>query len=256
MEFSQQLAITLIESKDEFPVDFEEAWNWIGYSTKQKAKNKLLNNFEPEIDYQVLLNQTVKQSGRGGYNREQIRLTVDCLKSLGMMAGTQKGKEIRRYFLECERIAKQAIEIIPAQAQEIEKLKLEVELAKTQERLLITTQAIATLHGTEMVALILGKPEAIVTKTEKAETLVTVDQFGRAIEKYDGIGISYLARRYGFGKNTKACHHWLSTIGVSEEQWLTEPALVKAKKLPRDLLPWLDKQYANKKGTRQTLLGE
>lgn len=30
-------------------------------------------------------------------------LTVDCFKSLGMMAGTEQGKKIRRYFLECER---------------------------------------------------------------------------------------------------------------------------------------------------------
>ncbi|WP_013324631.1 DNA-binding domain-containing protein [Gloeothece verrucosa] len=146
--------------------------------------------------------------------------------------------------------------VIPAQTQEIEKLKLELELAKTQERLLMTTQAIATLHGSEMVALILGKPEAIITKTERVETLIPVDQYGRAVSKYEGVGITYLAKRYGFGKNTKACYHWLATIGVSDEQWLIEPALVKSKKLPRDLLPWLDKQYANKKGTRQMLLGE
>ncbi|WP_013325676.1 hypothetical protein [Gloeothece verrucosa] len=252
MLFSQQTALTLIQSNDPFPVDFEQAWNWIAYSTKQKAKNKLLNNFEKGIDY---LTEWVKTPS-GGRPSESIKLSIDCFKSFGMMAGTQKGKEIRRYFLECERIAKQAVEIIPAQAKEIEKLKLEVELARIQERLLMTTQAIATLHGSEMVALILGKPDAIVTKTERVETLVPVDEYGRAITRYDGVGITYLARRYGFGNNTKACYHWLATIGVSDEQWLIEPALVKAKKLPRDLIPWLDRQHSAKKGTRQMLLGE
>ena len=38
---------------------------------------------------------------------EFIYLTVECFKSLGMMAGTEQGKQIRKYFIECERIAKQ-----------------------------------------------------------------------------------------------------------------------------------------------------
>jgi phage regulator Rha-like protein len=80
--------------------------------------------------------------------------------------------------------AKKIIEsVVPSQAKEIEKLKLELQLAQTQERLLLTTQSIATMHGSQMVALILGKPEAIVTRTEKVETLVTVDGSGNAHPK-------------------------------------------------------------------------
>ena len=88
MEFSHELALSLIKSRVAFPVDFEDAWQWLRYSTKQKAKSKLLKNFEPEIDYIVLLNHKVKQTGRGGHNREPLKLSVDCLNSLGMMAGT------------------------------------------------------------------------------------------------------------------------------------------------------------------------
>jgi len=146
--------------------------------------------------------------------------------------------------------------VVPSQVQEIERLKLELQLAQTQERLFLTTQSIATMHGKEMVALILGKPDAVITKTEKVETVVTVDHHGNAIARYNGIGITYLAKRYGFGSNTKACRHWLESIGVSESQWLTEPSLIKAQKLPREILPWLDRQYASRQGTRQSLLGE
>jgi phage anti-repressor protein len=256
MEFSHELALSITQSSELFPINFDEAWKWIGYSTKQKARNKLINNFELEIDYIVLLNQMGKQSGRGGHNREQIKLTIDCFKSLAMMAGTDKGKYVRSYFLKCERIAKQAVETIPAQAQEIERLKLELELAKTQERLLTTTSAITTLHGSEMVALILGKPDAVITKTERVETLVEVDNRGKAIAKFNGVGITYIAKRYGFGTNTKACRYWLESIGVTPDKWLTEPTLVKTQKLPRELLPWLDRAWANKKGVRQRLLGE
>ena len=51
--------------------------------------------------------------------------------------------------------------VIPAQNQDIERLKLELELALTHERLVLTTNAIATMHGSGMVALILGKPDAV-----------------------------------------------------------------------------------------------
>jgi prophage antirepressor-like protein len=139
---------------------------------------------------------------------------------------------------------------------ELERLKLELDLAKTQERLLATTSAIATLHGSDMLALMMGKPDAIVTRTERVETLVAVDNKGKAISKFDGVGITYLAKRYGFNKNTSACRYWLKTIGVSDEQWITEPTLVKSQKLSRDLLPELDRQHAAKKGTRQRLIGE
>jgi anti-repressor protein len=258
MEFSQELALSLIQSTKPFPVDFEEGWQWLGYSSKHKAKEKLKRNFEEGIDFEVFTqmgeNSTV-QGVRVGRPSEKIFLSIDCFKSLGMMAGTSKGKEVRQYFLKCERIAKQAVEVIPAQEREIERLKLKLELTKTQERLLATTNAIATLHGSDMVALILGKPDAIVTRTERVETLVAVDKSGRAISSFDGVGITYLTKRYNF-KTTQACRRWLESIGIQDSHWLVEPALVKTRKLPRDLLPELDRSFAAKQGIRQRLLGE
>jgi phage anti-repressor protein len=106
VEFSPELAITLVRSAETYPVDFDDAWQWLGYSRKEKAKLKLMKNFEQGLDFGIF-HQTVQNSaGQGigvGRPAEKIRLTVDCFKSLGMMAGTEKGREIRRYFLECER---------------------------------------------------------------------------------------------------------------------------------------------------------
>jgi anti-repressor protein len=258
MEFSQELALSLIQSAKPFPIDFDEGWQWLGYSSKHKAKEKLKRNFEEKIDFEVFTHLGENPTHRGvrvGRPAEKIFLSIDCFKSLGMMAGTSKGKEVRSYFLKCERIAKQAVEIIPAQERELERLKLELDLAKTQERLMLTTSAIATMHGTQMVALILGSPDAVIPIPERVETLVAVDNRGRAIASFDGLSITYLTKRYGF-KNTQACRRWLESIGIQDSQWLVEPALVKTRKLPRDLLPELDRQYAAKQGVRQRLLGE
>jgi phage anti-repressor protein len=112
-DFSKDLALSLLESAEEYPVDFDDAWQWLGYATKQKAQKKLEQNFEEGSDY---LTKGLKRS-TGGRPGELILLTVDCFKSLGMTAGTEQGKQIRKYFLECEKIAKQKSEPLDAIAE-------------------------------------------------------------------------------------------------------------------------------------------
>ena len=207
----------------------------------------------------------MKCSQGGGSGMEDIRLNIDCFKSLGMMAGTQKGKEVRRYFLECERIAKKATEIIPAQSQEIERLKLELELARaqestarTQERLMQATNAIANLHGTGMVALILGKPDAILTHTEVIEKTVAVDpKTGRVLAQSDGLTIGYLTKRLGF-KNNEQTWQWLNSVQLGKDSgaWAKELTAHPTLKLPRQLLPQVQRLFAYQVGNRQLLLGE
>jgi anti-repressor protein len=223
---------------------------------------KVILKYQQDIeeDWGVLRFEIAKlsQSNRGGRPERYALLTEQqAYLVLTYSKNTPQSRQCKRQLVKAFDKAKKVIqETIPAQAQEIEKLKLELDLAKTQERLLKTTNAIATLHGTEMLALMMGKPDAVVTRTERVETLVAVDGSGKAISKFDGVGITYLAKKYGFGKNTSACRYWLESIGVKQEQWITEPTLVKSQKLSRDLLPWLDRQHAAKEGVRQRLIGE
>lgn len=44
-----------------------------------------------------------------GRPSESIKLTPDCFKQLAMMAGTERGKKVRRYFLNCEAELKRRI---------------------------------------------------------------------------------------------------------------------------------------------------
>ena len=249
MDFSHELAFALVQSIDEFPVNFDDAWQWIGWTRKATAKNTLINNFAEGMDFY----RPDCKSPSGGRPKERIMLTVDCFKSLGMMAGTKKGQEIRRYFLECERQVKT---VIPAQQHEIEKLKLELALAQSRERLAGATQMLAAVNPT-LPALVFGQPGAVVEV--EVPTTVMVDYTGRPIEQFDGVGITYLAKRYSFGRGKKAndqCRAWLRSIGVSDEQWIDEPSAHITKKLPRELLEYLDQRFQGKRGDRQFFVGE
>lgn len=109
MEFNESLALQLLESEIEFPVNFDDAWQWLEYSEKSKAKRALLNcGFTENVDYNIDISGELRPQG-GFSNREIIFLTVDCFKQLCMMSGTEKGKEVRLYFLKCEKVLKERI---------------------------------------------------------------------------------------------------------------------------------------------------
>lgn len=106
MDLTPDNIFGLLQSTEEFTIDFDDAWQWIGWSKKQKAREVLINNFEEGVDF---LPKGVK-SPSGGRPSEWILLTIDCFKSLAMMAGTSKGREVRRYFIDCEKRLKQLFE--------------------------------------------------------------------------------------------------------------------------------------------------
>lgn len=57
--------------------------------------------FESEIDYTKFLVQCIR-----GQNEYDYALTIDMAKELSMVENNNKGKEARKYFIECEKIAK------------------------------------------------------------------------------------------------------------------------------------------------------
>lgn len=134
IEFNQQLALALYESTEEFPVDLEEAYLWLGYARKDSAKRKLVNNFIEDLDYQ--LHRSVETiSGNDSSNKEKVKLTVNCFKEMGMLAGTEQGKKVRKYFLECEKVAKKVTEVVsPALLECLNTMQREMKIlsARTQ----------------------------------------------------------------------------------------------------------------------------
>ncbi len=107
LSFSIQSQIkATVESDQEFAVPFEDAWQWLEYSSKGNAKRTLTANFEEGVDYSSLI--TIEKREIGATRVEEIYLTKDCLKQLAMLSGTSKGKEVRLYYIQCEKELKEA----------------------------------------------------------------------------------------------------------------------------------------------------
>ncbi len=150
--------------------------------------------------------------------------------------------------------------VIPAQAQEIEKLKLELEVAKAQksaaeaqQKLLAASQALAIVNP-GLPALVLGKPEAVLTKTEVIEKTVLVNSRGKAISTYEGISKTKLAKRFGM-KKARDLVDWLRSIGKED---VLKPGLTATacEYIPYSEIAELDKLWASRQGSRQFLIGE
>ena len=90
-----------IKSQDAFPVDFEAFWQWCGFARKDSAKRTLEKNFAEGVDY--ILHKLVDNKPISKSNPQLISLTIDCAKVFAMLAQTEKGREVRLYFLECEK---------------------------------------------------------------------------------------------------------------------------------------------------------
>ena len=60
------------DSKNDFVIDLDHVWKWLGFSSKFNAKRLLENKFIINKDYKLLLLQSAKQSNqtKGGHNKE------------------------------------------------------------------------------------------------------------------------------------------------------------------------------------------
>jgi len=95
-------------SKTDFVIDLDDIWKWLGFSRKDPAKRILEKHFTVDIDYKILLHNSVEQV-HGGHNKEQVMLNIETFKSLCMLAGTERSKEIRMYYLKLEEVLQEVI---------------------------------------------------------------------------------------------------------------------------------------------------
>jgi phage anti-repressor protein len=160
--FSADLAQQLHDSTEQFPVDFDLAWQWMGYSRRDSALRKLKHFKEGNHFHKVV----EKSTGRGFW---RFWLTVDCFKSLSMMSQTEQGDQVREYFLDCERIAKSKeqrpmsqLELAVFSAQKLLEQETRLTAIEIQNQLLIEQNQ----YLSQQVKLLKSSTEALELETE------------------------------------------------------------------------------------------
>lgn len=68
----------------------------------QWCKRMFEHGFVENIDYEAVHIFVPAKNGIGGTNKTDYALSIDCAKEIAMVQRTEKGKQARLYFIECE----------------------------------------------------------------------------------------------------------------------------------------------------------
>lgn len=104
--------------KNDYVIDLDNVWSWLGFGQKVNAKRVLEKNFTVNKDYKLLLCRLAKQTTntKGGHNKETFMLNIDTFKKFCLKADTKKASEVHDYFIKLENIM---FEITKEECQEL-----------------------------------------------------------------------------------------------------------------------------------------
>ena len=95
---------------NDFIISIDDIWKWLNFSQKDACKRTLLKHFKKDENYKIVVNNDeIKHKGRGGHNKEIILLNINTFKLLCLLAETDKGKEIHKYYVKLENILHQTM---------------------------------------------------------------------------------------------------------------------------------------------------
>jgi hypothetical protein len=230
---------------NEFKVAIERA---IVSCEAQQGSNEVSKHFSGSI---------LKSGGRPKEDYKLSRFGA----YLTAMNGDPRKPEIAQaqaYFVVKTR---EAETVIPQQYDELEALRLQVKIVEAQasmmrdKRLVLESgAAIVSLHGAGTLALIQGRPEAVVRETETQFESVVMNEDGKQLAVFRGKSLAQLGKELKF-KTGKEFQKWLESCGHDH---LISKAMrpVQTDYIPAESVDLVRELWMNRKGDRQLLIGE
>ncbi len=172
-----------------------EMLKYIGYSDnnirigKQKFVNLLNNNFEENIDYKSLFTKDFsmylvryKEDNKldVGNKTKHLIVSPDCFKQTLMLLRTEKSKEIKKYYIELEKIFKFYLQY-QSKYQELKNLETIKELENKDKELEETKREYKKFIVNQSNKVItLEKDEYIYGTTNNLNALSNINKFGKS----------------------------------------------------------------------------
>ena len=113
MLLTKEVILSQLESNEEFPIALSDAWEWLGYTKKEHAKDSFLSlGLAEDVDFETSETRSQREPGiipeerynsRRGPKTKDLFMTVDAFKGWGMSAHTERGKEVRANYIRIEK---------------------------------------------------------------------------------------------------------------------------------------------------------
>jgi hypothetical protein len=107
-------------NSEDFVIDLDDIWKWLGFSRKNDAKKLLEKKFKLETDYKIVLRQA-PQNLKGGRPSEKIEMNIKTFKKMCLISTTSKANEIHEYYIKLEETLHEIID------EESNELRLQLE---------------------------------------------------------------------------------------------------------------------------------
>lgn len=98
-------------NNDDFIINIDIVTKWLKVN-KSDIKKILIKHFDEKFDYTIEKIKKKQINSRGATIYEKILITPNCMKELCMISQTTKAKEVRKYFIEMEKLIKKYFETI------------------------------------------------------------------------------------------------------------------------------------------------
>jgi len=135
---------------NDFVIDLDNIWKWLGFTQKISAKRVLEKNFIADKDYKILLYKMVDQDRdqHGGHNKQTIMLNIKTFKLLCIKSETKKADEIHEYFVKLEELLQETINEESVELkQQLENVKHEFDKKLQQEVVMQKQKMLLTNYG-------------------------------------------------------------------------------------------------------------
>ena len=140
-DFEQQLFLSSFycylnyHPTNDFVIDLDNVWKWLGFSQKVRAKELMEKHFVVDKDYIKPLSFERKQNycikGSGGHNKETFMLNIKTFKAFCLKVGTKKADEIHDYYMKMEEMIQ---EVVTEECNELKK-QLEIKDEQLEEQI-------------------------------------------------------------------------------------------------------------------------
>ena len=155
---------------DDFVIDLDDIWNWLGFTRKDSAKKCLEKYFNKEMEYKIVFRQ-LAENLQGGRPSEKIMLNIRTFKKMCLKANTSKANEIHEYYLKLEETLHEVID------EESNELRLQLDKKN---------------NIIEETSKKLEEKENIIEETKEELTKLTRKYVKHPKQKIDGKNVVYL----------------------------------------------------------------
>lgn len=245
----QQISVSLEDKDGELRLDSRIMADGFGIKNHTHYRNNILvPNEESFAELGVVLKTTLPSGEIVWYlNQAQVNFAGTLARN------TEKAVKFKLNLVKAFEIAKQ---IIPAQSERLRELELELELTKAKQLLISSEHKLIDTRNTIVVTC----PQAIADRILGVSVVKETEYVDRTIlpsgQINDGVGITYIQKRYGF-KSTKEAWDVLESVGCGKGSDIWKPQLraVESAVIDRSILSDLDR-LIYESTSRQTWISE